>query len=237
MVFMKPRFYVDLDQFEDYFLLTGSEFHHFSRVMRIRSGEEVELINGRGILAHAHVEEVGKEAARLLILESIEESPPSPALFLGIALFRLNRLEWLIEKGTELGATGFYLFPAERSEQQKLSYHQLLRLRHLAVAAMKQCRRLYLPEITFCSSLSDLLNVDGQILFGDLGPKALPIKSITLSEQILFVTGPEGGFSQNEFSLLKKQGAQAIKLHENTLRAETAPLAALYGLYSRHFNV
>lgn len=228
---MSPRFYIDQDLCEGSFLLTDSEFHHLSRVLRIRVGEEVELINGHGILASARVEEITKTAARLLILENKEIPPPTPSLLLGVALFRLNRLEWLIEKGTELGASGFYLFPAERSEQEQLSYHQLLRLRHLAVAAMKQCARLYLPEITFCNSLTDLLKLDMQILFGDVNPQAPPLKSITLSKQILFISGPEGGFSPNELALLKEQGAHPIKLHENTLRAETAPLAALCGLY------
>jgi 16S rRNA (uracil1498-N3)-methyltransferase len=98
---------------------------------------------------------------------------------------------------------------------------------------MKQCGRLYLPEIIFCDSLSDLLNVDAQILFGDLDVKAPALTSIPFSEQILFISGPEGGFSPRELSFLKEKEAHPIKLHENRLRAETAPLAALYGLYSR----
>ena len=222
---MEKRFYVDTDSFQDSLFLTDSEFHHLARVMRMRPGDEVELVNGRGLLARARIEEIKKEGAQLAIFNCIEEPPPSPSLLLGIALFRLNRLEWTIEKGTELGASGFYLFAADRSEQEKLSYHQLLRLKHLSIAAMKQCGRLYLPEITVCASLKDLFHLDAQILYGD--PQAAQKEKKELSSNILFLTGPEGGFSEDELAHLEERRAQPIRLHENVLRAETAPLAAL----------
>lgn len=232
---MEKRFYVDEASFEESYFLSGSEFHHLSRVLRMRAGEELELINGRGLLARAQIDRLEKEGARLTILDCKEEDLPSPSLLLGISLFKLNRLEWTIEKGTELGADGFYLFPAERSEQEKLSFHQLARLRHLSIAAMKQCGRLYLPEITFCDSLSKVLDLDAQFFYGD--PEAKGAASFeTASSQILFLTGPEGGFSDDEIDLLKEREALSVKLHKNILRAETAPLAALYGLFCKHRN-
>jgi 16S rRNA (uracil1498-N3)-methyltransferase len=228
---MNPRFYLD-GSLEEPLILSGDELHHLAHVLRIRVGEEVELVNGRGSLARAQVKRLTKEKGEFSLLDLIHEPPSSPSLFLGISLIRLNRLEWTLEKGTELGADGFILFPTERSEQKSLSHHQLSRFRHLSLSALKQCGRLYLPEIIYASSLSEVLARNGVFLFGDLDGEELLIRSsLPSSHPIIFLTGPEGGFSPKELEKLREKRATGIRLHKNTLRAETAPLAALYSLY------
>lgn len=99
-------------------LMEDEEMHHLIRVMRTEIGEEVELINGRGELAQAKLTSVGKRSANLLVQEVISESEP-PRLILAQALPRLNRLETIIEKGTELNVTEFWLFPGQFSEKKK----------------------------------------------------------------------------------------------------------------------
>jgi 16S rRNA (uracil1498-N3)-methyltransferase len=222
---MNNRFYVNAS-FDESTKIEGTEFHHLVHVMRIQAGDEIEIVNGRGNLACARVEKMDKRSAHLTILHREISPKPEPSIRIGLAFIRMERLEWAIEKGTELGADAFTLFPAEHSEKKQLSVHQFDRLIHIAIAAIKQCGRLYLPEINIAPSLNDLLQSDALILFGDTAPEILPLSLIPYCSSVLFISGPEKGFSEDELGLLQ-QHAQGVSLSKNILRAETAPIAAL----------
>ena len=211
--------------------LKDQEFHHLVHVCRLRTGDEVELVNGQGMLARARIDRVEKEKASLSLLEAKQVPPPTQKIILGIALLRMNKIEWAIEKATELGATAFYLFTADHSEKGDLSVHQIERLRHLSVAALKQSGRLYLPEIILLNSLEKTFIPGALQLFGDVNPKAHPLFSALpkkpSDQTILFLSGPEKGFSNEEENCLKENDVQGIKLGNHILRAETAPIAAM----------
>ena len=216
------RFYIDAD-LTGALSLEGPEFHHLAHVMRTRVGDTVELVNGRGALASAQVTAISKHAATLTILSASVSPVPSPKIILGLPLMRPSKLEFIIEKCTELGADAFWLYPADHSEKDDLSPNQLERLFHIAISAMKQCGRLDLPPIQIFSRLEELLNSDAACLFGDTRPHA---KKITSQKKVVFITGPEKGFSEKELKLLDQKGT-GVKLHGNILRAETAPIAAV----------
>lgn len=219
---MQDRFYLDAP-LETNLTLTDSEFHHL-KVLRIAPGDQVELVNGQGFLAKALVLKLDKHAAHLQLLSHTYEDPPSPPIAIAIAILRMNKLEWAIEKATELGADEILLYPADHSEKTTPSPHQFERLRHLAISALKQCGRLYLPRIHL-STLDAILHTPSPILFGDTNPDAPPIPH-SPTTPVLFISGPEKGFSQREIELLQSK-ATGVKLNRNILRAETAPLAAL----------
>ena len=198
--------------------------HHHLRVMRIAEGEEVELVNGQGQLARAKLVSMDKHKATLQVL-SVQSVPrPTHSIALAIPYMRASKLEFIVEKGTELGADAFYLFPSERAEKCDLSPNQLERLHLLIVSALKQSGRLYLPPLQLLADFEDLFKSESVLLFGDIGPNALWIAPA--KQNTLFVTGPEQGFSPKELQLLAAQGT-GVKLSANILRAETAPLAAL----------
>lgn len=220
------RFYIDAD-LQDTLDLEGQEHHHLAHVMRIRVGEEIELVNGRGSLAVARVEAISKHETRLTVLTSTTTPLSLPHLKLAIPLMRPAKLELVIEKCTELGAGGFYLYPAQFSEKDDLSEHATERLQHIAISAMKQCGRLDLPPIQLWK-FEEILASPTPLLFGDTreaeGPKNRP-------EQIVFMTGPEKGFSKKELDLLDRRGT-GVRLHKNILRAETAPIVAAVYFHS-----
>lgn len=216
------RFFVDAP-IGQVIALSGEEAHHL-HVMRVRPGEEVEVVNGRGILARARIEMIDKKEASLEVISRIEHPTPKTRLILAQALPRFSALEWIVEKGTELGTTEFLLFPAERSEKKSLTEHQLQRLRLLAQSALKQCGRLFLPTITIHPSLDHWDKPQGTLYFGDVGSAP---KLSNPSSHTLFFIGPEKGFSPTESERLQQFGAHGISLHENTLRTETAAIAAL----------
>jgi 16S rRNA (uracil1498-N3)-methyltransferase len=190
--------------------------------MRVRIGEEVELVNGRGSLATATVLAITKHNASLAVLSTTLTPLPEPKCILAIPLMRLPKLELIIEKCTELGADAFWLYPAHHSEKDDLSPNQFERLTHIAISAMKQCGRLDLPPIKIHSHFQDLFGKPYKYLFGDTRPDA---PKFTAEEKIVFITGPEKGFSEKEVNLLEKS-ALGVRLNKNILRAETAPIAA-----------
>lgn len=209
-------------------LLEGSEFHHLIHVMRLEAGERAEIVNGQGILAQGVLKRREKKQAVFLI-ESIAHEEKSPReIILAQALPRINRLDFIIEKGTELNATQFWLFPGQLSERRSLTEHQLERLQSLTVAAMKQCGRLFLPSILVKPTLDKWENLGLPSFFGDLrasAPAFLQVQDANASS--LFFVGPESGFTDKEIERLDKLGATGVKLHSNILRTDTAALVAL----------
>lgn len=220
------RFYVDAD-LKGVITLEGPEQHHLAHVMRIRIGKEVELVNGRGSLANAKLIALSKREATLEVLSETSTPLPFPRMTLAIPLMRPSKLEFAIEKCTELGAHGFLLYPAEYSEKEDLSPHQQERLKTISIAAMKQCGRLDLPKIEILSAFSDIFKTPAIYLFGHTRSKE---PRIAAEGKIVFITGPERGFSEKELKVLDEKG-KPVRLHENILRAETAPMVALILLY------
>jgi len=210
--------------------LTGSEFHHLAHVMRTRKGDAIELVNGRGSLAQTIVQELMKESALLKIQILYQESKHPCRLILAQAIPKANRLDFILEKGTELGVDHFELFPGQHSAKKEC---HLGRARNLIIAAMKQCGRLYLPSLAFSPPIDEWENLTNRrAFFGDLNPEAPPFEIVWKSSPFplyptIFITGPEGGLSGDEIQSLRKIGALGVKLHHHTLRTETASLMAL----------
>ncbi len=212
------RFYIDKELHGE-LQLNGQELHHL-HVLRGKVGHQIELVNGRGSIAKAKIVKISKQEALLEVLKTNKTPIPDMRLSLAIPLMRPNKLELVIEKCTELGANRFYLYPAEYSEKKTLSEHQKQRLNHIAISAMKQCGRLDLPEIHISHFLKELLDLDLPIFFGAPTSHSKAI----FPEKILFVTGPEKGFSKQESILLDSMGKH-VTLSPYILRAETAPIA------------
>lgn len=221
---MSERFYLKGAWKEgDTVRLEGVEHHHMAHVMKVKAGEEVELLNGQGARGVASLKSLDKRGATLEILAVKREPLHPPRFILGVPLMRPAKLEWVIEKGTELGADAFWIYTADLSEKENLSEHQMERLDYIAVSAMKQCGRADLPKIVRFKGLSELLKESPlPCLFGDVRETAMSMKA----SEGLFVTGPEKGFSEKEVKLLEAKG-RGVHLHDNILRAETAPIAAL----------
>lgn len=212
--------------------LKEHEHHHLVHVMRTRLGETVEIVNGQGQLAEAVLESNDKKSATLAIKSLITQPPPDEQIILIQGIPKLNRLENIIEKGTELGMTEIWLFPAARSEKKEFSANQMERLQSLAISAMKQCGRLYLPKIVVLPPLKLWENPDlHPLFFGDVNPDAPPFlsawKKSKPSGKTGFCIGPESGFTEEEIGLLKKMGAEGVKLNANILRTDTAAIACL----------
>ena len=211
-------------------ILEGAEAHHLSGVMRGRRGDAVEIVNGRGELAFAEVTEIEKKRVQLTILKVVIAEPAKKRLILAQALPKMNRLEIIIEKATELGIDEIWLFPGKQSEKQEISPNQTERMQGILISAMKQCGRLFLPKIELRPPLKKWETIQLPAFFGDLreGVRSFVsfVKQKQANEGLLFLIGPESGFDDDEVRQMEKLGAEGVKLHENILRTDTAAIAA-----------
>lgn len=210
--------------------LHGDEFNHLSKVMRKKKGDVIELINGTGELAVASILEVTKNSGHLLITKIEKHEEQTPHVILIQAIPKLSHLEFILQKGTELGAHSFWLYPGTFSEKNDFSKNQISRFDHILVSAIKQCGRLHLPKIQIFPKLDDISIVEGMVFFGDLAPQAPFLKKMwdQTTKTLYFFNGPEQGFSEKEEALLiSKFHAKGIKLNPNILRTETAAIAAI----------
>ncbi len=213
-------------------VVDGPEFHHFAHVMRGKVGDKVELVDGRGSLALATVTKKGRQEGEAVINEVKKDDPPANHMIIAQAIPKMNRMEFILEKCTELGMTELWLFPAEKTEKSKVSNSQIKRMHHVLISAMKQCGRLYLPKLVIKPHFSEWKGeVKEKMFFGDVAPLAEPfaeaLEKAKVDQGIVFFVGPESGFSDGEVVALKDMGVKGVKLHENILRTDTASMVAL----------
>lgn len=215
--------------------LEEQEFHHLVHVMRAENGDSIELVNGKGVLASGNIDRIEKKRAHVSIKTVFVQKQSSFAVILAQAIPRQNRLDFILEKGTELGMSQLWLFPAKQGERKDFTPHQLERMRSVMIAAMKQCGRLYLPELVIKPPLSKWEPLKYFSFFGDVHSEAPPFLKIwqqaksTFSTKlgVLFFIGPESGFNDDEIHTMRQLNANGVKLHSNILRTDTAGLAAL----------
>ena len=211
--------------------LPPDEVRH-ARVLRLNGGDEIELFDDAGRVAVAFLASAGELVARISAVRAAEVR--GAPLTLAVAWPKGKRAALLVEKCVELGADCIIPVRFERSVVTKDEDSDgLARLRRIAMEAAKQCGRNHLPEITVERTLAEVLNeVQGGALVFVLDPHAqkwLPEALVAEDGRIgrvpmLFVVGPEGGFSPAEersFDSLVR-----VRVAENVLRVETAAMAA-----------
>jgi 16S rRNA (uracil1498-N3)-methyltransferase len=205
--------------------LEESERHHL-KVRRAREGEEVELLDGAGLVASGRLVRDGGEWA--VQVDRVEHRSRPPELTLAVAAGDRERFSWLVEKSVELGATGIVPLETARTRDvgTRLRDPHLPKLRRLALEATKQCGLAWVPTVESPLELQALLErpVHGKCWLADAGgtlpPAALDDAPVTI------IIGPEGGFAGEERAAVMKAGYSAIALSLQTLRFETAALAA-----------
>ena len=204
--------------------LTGSEAHHLGRVLRVKVGEAVAAFDGSGLEAKGYVKAV--EDSRVVL----ELDSPTPAtneaavaVSLALALLKGDKLSDVVRQTTELGVVAFQPFVSRRCDVKTLSHAKLERLRRVAQAAAKQSGRSVVPTVEEAVALKDL-TVGPQVFVAHPGASA-PLGSVYEGGDATFVTGPEGGFNDDELEQLTAKGATPIRLGSRILRAETAPVA------------
>jgi 16S rRNA (uracil1498-N3)-methyltransferase len=218
-------------------LVGGSAAHHMLRVLRLAVGAEVTLFDGAGGEYAARIDAVHKDAVRVEVgahAATERESPLAVTLAQGIS--RGERMDWVIQKATELGVRGIAPLITERSvvrldarQAQKKSQHW----RGIAIAACEQCGRNRLPEMAapldFQNFLAHAASAEGlRLLLSPLGKDR--IGAIAPVETITLLIGPEGGLAPEVRAAAIGKGFIEVQLGPRVLRTETAAIAALAAL-------
>jgi len=213
-------------------VLDAAQSRHLGKVLRLPVGAAVEGFDGKGLMAEGIVERLDREQAVVHLLTQTRIPPKaSGRVILAPSIAKGERFDWMIEKCTELGTD--HIAAVQYDRTVKLGKHTTLeRAQKIALAAAKQCGRLYLPTLTGPAVLKrtqDDLRTRypaAQWLYGH--PDGKPSAAFTnLQQRTDFVVciGPEGGFSDAELAVFAAANAQPVCINPNILRVETAAVA------------
>src|SRR4051794_20241462 len=209
--------------------LSGDHADHLIRVLRARVGEEFNIV-AAGVARRGRVVDIGERRVEFELGEEIK-SAPTANLTLLLSIFKFDRMEWAVEKCTELGVSKIVPLIARRTDAHLASAaaKRVERWRRIAVQAAEQSRRTTPPEISEPLKLRDAVGTPGKwrivlseseedVRLGDIihdpgGEAALAI-------------GPEGGWTEDELKLFQESGWLSATLGNTILRAETAAIAA-----------
>jgi len=213
---------------ENHFSLPEDEAHHFNRVLRKSEGEMIWLLDGIGTAYRGCVTKVDPTEVSGNILESFAGyGETGRNIHLGIGILKKDKLEWVVEKITELGVNKISFVLMDHSIKKDVN---LVRLNRIVRSAVKQCGRSFEPQLSEPMSLNSWIrSIDGKnsvnLICHPGGKKIVDRIGVETSNYNVLV-GPEGGFSENELDISKRSGFLTVDLGNRRLRAETAAIAA-----------
>lgn len=225
------RLYVESPLLENQdIILPESQSHYLQKVMRLKENDDVLLFNGRDGEWNARITGTSKKST--ILCPNFQSRPQRHGgdLWLLFSPLKPKRQEFLVEKATELGVSCLWPVHFVRTSVPKVN---LEKMQAHAREAAEQCGRLALPEIKPLTPLSKLFKNWPQtrfLLFGDESLSSPSLGALDLNSQksYAFLVGPEGGFTSQEFFLLKSfTQAQGVTLNPHILRTETAALVGV----------
>ncbi len=230
------RFFIKPEAIKDGIaLLTGEEAHHLRSVLRLGVGETITLFDGTGMRSLARLDSITKNQCTATVLEQSQDPQPKVRVELCQALLKGQKMEFILQKATELGIDAIHPFWSEHGATSKTRPEaREERWLRIALEACKQCNRALPPRIEPPRKLADLFQElpdhDLKLLFWEqeqeqsltelLAPRLSGVRSLC------FLVGPEGGFSKGEVEEASTKGFHPVSLGSRILRAETATLAA-----------
>ena len=207
--------------------VTGDAYRHLFRARRLAAGQRLRLVDGRGNAVWGRIERVGPSKAELALEGPAPINEPSDEVEVWVGIPRPQRASWLIEKTTELGVVAVRWLDSARSGRSP-GPAAIDRLRRVAVAAVEQCHRSRVPEISGPHGWDELRarleEVGGAWVLQPNGPRRL---GDSVNGSRLLLVGPEGGFEASERADLEAWGARPLSLGSRVLRVETAAVAGV----------
>lgn len=219
--------------------LEGQVVRHLIQVLRMQPGDEFEVFDGQ-VRFHAQLLEGTKKQARLALLKRLDDLPASPLkTHLGQAISKGDRMDWVMQKATELGVSEITPLYTQRGEVRLKGEREEKKLQHwqqVAISACEQCGRSDLPRINPPIHLATWLAERQETKRFLLHPEGVATSSGLQGAnpgQVALLIGPEGGLSAEEVTSAQQQGFTGLTLGPRILRTETAPLVALSLLQDR----
>ena len=210
------------------YVLSEETSKHVVQVLRMKEGDRIDLTNGMGQLFEAIITLAHKKNSSVQIQAQKTIEPSTQKIILGISLLKnVTRLEWLLEKATEMGVHTIIPLICERTIHERFKTD---RMQNILQSAMIQSQQVWLPILTAPTNYTEFLKTynSAQKLIAHCEPgEKKSIKNLTSSNECILLIGPEGDFSPNEIEQALQLNYQAIHLGPTRLRTETAGLFAL----------
>jgi len=240
----RRRFFVPAESIRDGVAsLPSDQARHLRKVLRLRTGDVVEIFDGKG---RGYTGQVDLQDGRIFVreLKSLATQESRIRVVLAAALIKSSKYEWILQKATELGVQEFFPLKTRRSEIEiargKIA-DRLLRWERIITEASKQCRRSSSPGIHEPLSLTDFLAMDSlqscaRFLLYEKESRPWHPDPQSLSNGVVLCIGPEGGWEDGEVEQAKTAGYEIFSLGPWILRAETAAIAAV-SIVQHHINL
>ncbi|MDQ0595404.1 16S rRNA (uracil1498-N3)-methyltransferase [Chryseobacterium ginsenosidimutans] len=205
-------------------IINDEEQQHIVKVLRMKNGEEIHVTDGKGNLASGKLMIEGKKAGIEVSEIKTETLDFNPKLHIAIAPTKnIDRIEFFVEKAVEMGISEITILQTEKTERKNLNIDKI---RKQAIAASKQSLRFHFPVINDLIKLSDFLkNIEVETTFVahcNENLERINLNEIPKLQNITFLIGPEGDFSEKEINYLSENKIKAVSLGNQRLRTETA---------------
>jgi 16S rRNA (uracil1498-N3)-methyltransferase len=230
---LTPPVFLAEDLTGDRVVLTGPEGHHAATVRRVKVGEAVDVVDGKGTRASCTVATVGRDVVELSVVRRTSEAAASPRLVLVQALAKGDRGELAVELATEVGIDEVVPWAAARCVVKwdgERGQKALSRWRSTAREAGKQSRRAWLPVVheqhTTAQVAERIRAATATLVLHEAATRPLGAAALPETGEVLLVVGPEGGIREEEISAFEVAGAAIVRLGSSVLRTSTAGAAA-----------
>jgi 16S rRNA (uracil1498-N3)-methyltransferase len=208
--------------------LSEEESYHCIKVLRMRKGDAVEMVDGRGGYYKGIIEDADARECKIKIQQKENRQERNYTIHIAIAPTKnIDRFEWFLEKATEIGIDEITPVICQRSERKEVKTE---RLNKVIVSAMKQSLKTYLPKLNHAVYLPDLIktnNTPQRFICTCEAPADFHLKNIyTKEKECLILIGPEGDFTPDEIDLAIRSNYNEVSLGQSRLRTETAGIVA-----------
>ncbi|HSS97652.1 MAG TPA: RsmE family RNA methyltransferase [Terriglobales bacterium] len=207
--------------------LTGAHADHLVRVLRAQIGQEFDIATGKDVRL-GRIISISADRVEFALGECYEVVNPA-SITLILSIFKFDRMEWAIEKCTELGVAKIVPLIAQRTEKHLASaaVKRVERWQRIARQASEQSRRTAVPAIVGPKKLQDVLELSGaRIILSEVEQQAMLKDVLPSSGDMVLAFGPEGGWTEAELKLFEDAGWASASLGKTILRVETAVIAA-----------
>lgn len=231
------RYFAQFDIGDKFIKITGDDYHHIKKVMRMKINDEFYISNGK-VVYYGSIKEINNDGIVVELLDEVKkESELKIHVTIAQGMPKASKFETVIQKVTELGVRDVVPILSERSlfkVDKQTERKKIERFNKIAKSAAEQSHRLIIPHIYSFMNLKELIALSKSYDYKCVAYEASSekeqfnlsqlLQKIKGNEKLLIFIGPEGGFSEKEISLLKENDFQVISLGNRILRTETAPL-------------
>ena len=206
------------------------ESKHILKTMRKKTGDELDFTDGKGNLYHSWI--IKSHPELIVEYKQVTEMPlPKPRISLGIGFIKQTRMDFILEKGTELGISNFYIFASQNSN---FYTENISRWQKITRQAIKQSLRFHLPEIKCFNNFSAIIQHTREFPYKLIAHQNATDTFIQVlsswgkepDDDLIVLIGPEGGFTEEEVKLAREENFTPLSFGEYRLRTETAAITA-----------